>query len=133
MIKPSVLLPVFLLCLAVNYEALACSCRGWVSPEEHIEKTGVIFKGRVIKTSFPIFNRVVTTFKVLEKFKGEVSGEVARIHHYTGGGRGDCGVSFSVDQVLIVFTDFDKGILRTSLCSFIRADGDYPDAWNENE
>jgi hypothetical protein len=120
--------------IAAPAPVYACSCVGPATARQVMEFSDVVFLGRVIsiKASTPDvpgdwvpFTGGEVLFEVLTIWKGEPK---AQYVVYTGSGMGDCGVSFTVGQIKVVFaSDFGGQSLGTGSCSYWRPRGAPPD------
>lgn len=108
-----------LLALAVTTDtARACSCARNPTAEGILEGAAAVFTGTV-QTSVPIApGRSVTTFTVVESFKGAPAGTTVRVEHRSGSSA-SCGVKFSPGRTYTLSAhDSESGAgLTTSLCS----------------
>lgn len=101
---------------AVDVEA--CSCPRQPTADDIIERAAAVFTG-VAEHSEPSGPaRSITTFRVIESFKGVAVGASVRIEHRSGSSA-SCGVKFSVGQThtLAAYPTEAGSSLTTSLCS----------------
>ena len=101
----------------------ACSCVGGIPLCESAWTSDAVFSGEVLsvqrmsnETKEP-FSSVRVRFKVLESWRGDVSGVV---EVKTGLGGGDCGYSFREGMTYLVYADSRRGGLSTGICSRTR-------------
>ncbi len=98
--------------------ATACSCARNPTAQSILDGAAAVFTG-VAQTSAPAAGgRAITTFTVVEPFKGAASGATVRVLHPSGSSA-SCGVRFTPGQTYTLAAhrvDSDPG-LAASLCS----------------
>jgi hypothetical protein len=102
-------------------DAFACTCLGPTPVCETFWKTPVVFSGEVLdisstpsKRELPLLANRTVRLRVLESWRGGVSGEIDVV---TGSGGGDCGYQFERGKRYLVFAMQHGGVLSTSICS----------------
>jgi hypothetical protein len=97
---------------------MACSCASKATAESVLDGAAAVFTG-VVEDSVPASpGRSITTFKIVESFKGATVGASLRVLHLSGS-PASCGVRFKPGQTYTLTThrtDSDPG-LTTSHCS----------------
>jgi Tissue inhibitor of metalloproteinase len=112
----------------------ACSCGRGATAKQVMEHSDVVFLGRVISitettpappSDYGPFTGIAVLFDVITLYKGE---QKAQYVVYTGTGRGDCGVIFTVGETRLVFaSEGDDQLLGTGICRYFRSQGAPPD------
>ncbi|HKP52587.1 MAG TPA: hypothetical protein VJ183_08035 [Chloroflexia bacterium] len=105
----------------------ACSCGGPSTAREALEGSDAVFFGRVISVTGASeqvqqvshgYISIAVVLEVISIWKGVSAGQVTV---YTGSGGGDCGVSFEVGELRLVYANAaDDGRLGTGICSYFR-------------
>lgn len=104
----------------------ACSCEEADSVETAYERASAVVLGRVIGLQIEpdekdsLFEHLICTLEIFDVFKGDsfVRTEQKRrlIDIRTGMGGGDCGVRFSLGDIVLVYA-FGNTQLSTSICT----------------
>jgi hypothetical protein len=97
--------------------ALACSC-GTPTAEGLMSSAAAVFTGVATDSVSATYGQTVTTFKVIEGFKGALAGQSIRIRHGSGASA-SCGVKFKSGETHTVaaYKEQIGTTLFTSLCS----------------
>lgn len=98
--------------------AQACSCAPGVSAERLMADAEVVFTGAAERSNASGPNEGVTTFRVIESFKGTSPGERLQVSHRTGA-PASCGLDFADGQTFTLAARRDPATaaLVTSVCS----------------
>ncbi len=104
--------------LALADAAMACSCARNPTAESILGGAAAVFTG-VARQSVPATGvRSITTFTVVESFKGAPAGATVRVLHPSGSSA-SCGVKFTPGQTytLAAYRGTSEQSLTASLCS----------------
>jgi hypothetical protein len=93
--------------------ALACSCAFPRTPGQHLERSDVVFKGRVLRSTGD-GSMSSTTFRVDEVLKGPAAKELTVQHALSGAA---CGLRFAQGGSQLVFAHNYQDKLSTNACS----------------
>jgi hypothetical protein len=96
--------------------AMACSCARNPTAESILESATAVFTGVVRKTVPVATGRSMTTFTVVESFKGVAGGATARVRHPSGSSA-SCGVKFLPGETYTLAAHGAESGLVASLCS----------------
>jgi len=111
-------------------EAQACSCLEVGSPEEHLARADVVFRGEVLCTE-PVppdpatedglsSLLVATRFEVLDVYKADADlGRQIEVQHFPNICC-ICGVDFRVGMTPLLLAERHDGVLRTNSCMLPR-------------
>lgn len=102
----------------VSGDSLACSCAPVRSAEHLMANSTAIFTGVAETARTPGPGRTVTTFRVVESFKGVAAGARVAVSHRSGP-PASCGVTFPIGgtSTLTAYLDGSSGMLSASSCS----------------
>ena len=89
--------------LLVLFSSSAKACRCGASIEDNVENYSIIFFGKAIKAELVDESTVLTTFDVLEKFKGTVKNKLV----VRSGADFACEIHFVIPETYLIFTDKD--------------------------
>ena len=98
--------------------ALACSCRGKVTADSLLKYSAAVFTGVVYKVRPASSGQSLTTFGIVEAFKGPPAGATIRVLHRSGS-TASCGVSFQPGRTYTLSVNMRPGMAEytTSHCS----------------
>ena len=100
--------------------ALACSC-AFMSEEEHLEKSDLVFEGTVVKTRAVDetpdgpWRDLITKFMVTRTVKGDEA-QTREIHHHRNNGA-NCGINFEDERAYRVYAHRSESGFSTNSCS----------------
>lgn len=109
---------VVVLTSGLTVAAMACSCERNPTAEGLLERAAVVFTGVAQASAAVAPGQAMTTFTVVESFKGSAAGATVRVRH-PNGASASCGVKFSPGETytLAAHRAGSKPDLATSLCS----------------
>lgn len=101
----------------ISSSALACSCARRPSAEKILAQAPVVFTGNVLSSKSITPHTVITTFKIMETFKGVEKGQIVRVHHKIGSST-TCAVNFEIGKQYTLSTQAfaQEPGLSTSRC-----------------
>ena len=95
--------------------SFACSCIGKSKMKKEVEKTNVVFTGKIISSKIYEekneynenlnFTEVEYQVLIIERLKGEIKTDTLTI--YTGLGNGDCGIKFQTGKSYIIYSNYE--------------------------
>lgn len=106
------------LTVIISGPALACSCAGKPTAQKLLKQSAAIFTGVVQKVRPRPGEKSMTTFGILEAFKGPPAGSQMQVLHPSGSSA-SCGVSFIPGRTYTISVYRGPGGegFATSLCS----------------
>ena len=98
--------------------ALACSCAPNPTAKRILDQSAAVFTGVAQENLRVPPDRSITTFRIVEPFKGTSAGDVVRVLHRSGSSA-SCGVKFTpgASYTLAAYRTETSPGLSTSLCS----------------
>lgn len=101
----------------ISSSALACSCARRPTAEKILTQAPAVFTGNVLSSKSLTPGAVITTFEIIESFKGVKRGQIVRVHHKIGI-PASCAVNFEIGKQYTLSTQafaLEPG-LSTSRC-----------------